>query len=76
MSGGEWAQFVLADAPESTVEGTSGEVGNGEEDRDHAEEEGDCDGWPTLDGAVVVVVLRLSVKSFGSLSRLLKRRKL
>jgi la-related protein 1 len=38
MGGGEWAQFVLADAPVSTVEGTSGE-----EDGDHVEEEGEVE---------------------------------
>jgi len=43
MGGGEWAQFVLADAPVSTVEGASGEVGNGEEDGDHAEDEGEVE---------------------------------
>ena len=40
MGGGEWAQFVLADAPVSTVGGTIGEVGNGGEG-DHVEEEGE-----------------------------------
>jgi la-related protein 1 len=39
MGGGEWAQFVLADAPVSTVEVTNGE----EEDRDHVEEEGEIE---------------------------------
>jgi len=53
MSGGEWAQFVLGDAPLSAVEGTSGELGNGEEGRggtageeeegDHVEEEGEVE---------------------------------
>jgi la-related protein 1 len=44
MGGGEWAQFVLADAPVSMVEGTSGEVGNGEEEEgDHVEEEGEVE---------------------------------
>lgn len=38
MGGGEWAQFVLGDAPVSTVEGTSGE-----EDGDHVEEEGEVE---------------------------------
>jgi la-related protein 1 len=52
MGGGEWAQFVLADAPVSTVEGTSG-MGNGEEGRggtageeeegDHVDEEGEVE---------------------------------
>jgi la-related protein 1 len=50
MGGGEWAQFVLPDAPVSTVEGGSGEVGIGEdrrgrsaggEDGEHVEEEGE-----------------------------------
>jgi la-related protein 1 len=43
MGGGEWAQFVLADAPVSSVERTSGDVGNGEEDGDHVEEEGEVE---------------------------------
>ena len=46
MGGGEWAQFVLADAPVSTVEvyGARGEVGNREAGRGGAageEEDGD-----------------------------------
>jgi hypothetical protein len=50
MGGGEWAQFVLPDAPVGTVEGRSGEVGIGEdrrggstggEDADHVDEEGE-----------------------------------
>ena len=41
MGGGEWAQFVLAGAPVSTVGGTGGEMGNGEEDGDHVEDEGE-----------------------------------
>ena len=53
MGGGEWAQFVLADAPVSTVEGISWEVGNGKEGRggrageeeegDHVEDEGEVE---------------------------------
>lgn len=43
MGGGEWAQFVLADAPVSTVERTSGEAENGEEDGGHVEEEGEVE---------------------------------
>lgn len=48
MGGGEWAQFVLADAPVSTVEGTSGVVGWGgtageEEEGDHMDEEGEVE---------------------------------
>jgi len=51
MARGEWAQFVLPDAPASTVEGTaSAEAGDGEggrggeagqdQDREHGEDEG------------------------------------
>ena len=50
MGGGEWAQFVLTDAPMSTVEGTSvgyvreGRGGTaGEEEGDHVEEEGEVE---------------------------------
>lgn len=46
MSGGEWGQFVLPDALVSTVGGTSGAVGNGEEgeeDGGHVEEEGEVE---------------------------------
>lgn len=45
MGGGEWAQFVLADAPVSTVQGTNGEEGRGtvEEEGDHVEEEGEVE---------------------------------
>lgn len=50
MGGGEWAQFVLPDAPVSTVEVRSGEVGNGEYgqrgsagDGDHVDEEGEVE---------------------------------
>ena len=51
MAGGEWAQFVLPDAPVSTVEGGGAVVGDGEDgrvgearqdqDREHGEEDGD-----------------------------------
>jgi la-related protein 1 len=51
MGGGEWVQFVLADAPVSTVEGTSvgyggggrGGTAGGEEEGDHVEEEGEVE---------------------------------
>lgn len=50
MGGGEWAQFVLPDAPVSTVEVRSGEVGNGEDRRrssggdvEHVDEEGEVE---------------------------------
>ena len=46
MSGGEWVQFVLPDALVSTVGGTSGAVGNGEdreEDGGQVEEEGEVE---------------------------------
>ena len=53
MGGGEWMQFVLPDAPMSTVEGSIGEVGNGEylrggsagggEGGDHVDEEGEVE---------------------------------
>lgn len=39
MAGGEWAQFVLPDAPVSTVEGGIAGIGDGEEDGDGEEEE-------------------------------------
>lgn len=51
LSGGEWAQFVLPDAPMSNVEG-SGEMGNGEdlrggtaggEDGEHVDDEGEAE---------------------------------
>jgi len=39
MAGGEWAQFVLVDAPVSTVEGTTvGSTAEEEEDGEHVEE--------------------------------------
>lgn len=50
MGGGEWAQFVLPDAPVSIVEVRSGEVGHGEDrrrgpagDADHVDEEGEAE---------------------------------
>jgi la-related protein 1 len=49
MGGGEWAQFVLPDAPVSTVEGTSGvnggdgRGGTAGEEEDHVEEEGEIE---------------------------------
>ena len=52
MGGGEWVQFVLPDAPTSTVEGSSGEIGNGEDRRgsraggeegEHVNEEGEVE---------------------------------
>jgi len=52
MGGGEWVQFVLPDAPMSTVEGSSGEMGNGEdwrggtaggEEGEHVDEEGEVE---------------------------------
>jgi len=54
MARGEWAQFVLPDAPASIVEGaTSAEAGDGDggrgceagqdQDREHGEEDGDLE---------------------------------
>ena len=53
MAVGEWAQFVLPDAPVSTVGGGSAGVGAGEngrvgeagqdQDREHGEEDGDVE---------------------------------
>jgi la-related protein 1 len=48
MGGGEWVQFVLPDAPVSTVEAGSvgmghGEDGGGDQDRDPAEEDADVE---------------------------------
>lgn len=54
MARGEWAQFVLPDAPASTVEGTaSAEPGDGDggrggeagqdQDREHGEDDGDVE---------------------------------
>jgi len=48
MGGGEWAQFVLPDAPVSAVEAGSvgmghGEDGVGDQDRDPAEEDADLE---------------------------------
>jgi la-related protein 1 len=54
MGGGEWTQFVLADAPVSTVEGTIG-VGGTAGEEDHVEEEGEVEDEDEEEDIVMVM---------------------
>jgi la-related protein 1 len=54
MSGGEWVQFILPDAPMSTVEGGGAKGGDGDEDGEVEEEEEEEEIEIVMDREVIV----------------------